>query len=326
MFTKAHFKNITAFDDLKMTFSQGINIFIGENGTGKTHIMKALYAACDIIENNQTTFPQKLNDVFYPSNKLIGRIVKRSNVSSRGRLQICRRAGAKDVSITLTLTSHTVKAEKAKTQGIDEWCQGKVSCAFIPVKDMLANAPGFSALYHNRDIHFEEIYSDILLKAELPQLKGKKSDAHQRLLTKLSDSITGTVIEEGGEFFLKNDQGNLEFTLLAEGFRKLGLLWRLIQNGTLLSGSVLFWDEPETNLNPSIIPMVVDILLELQRQGTQIFIATHDYLLAKYFEIKAQSTDALQYLSLYHNSNAQIECEICPNFRDLKNNRNHSRS
>ena len=48
-------------------------------------------------------------------------------------------------------------------------------------------------------------------------------------------------------------------------------LWLLIQNGTLTEGSVLFWDEPETNLNPKLFGPVVEILLELQRQGVQIF-------------------------------------------------------
>jgi len=61
------------------------------------------------------------------------------------------------------------------------------------------------------------------------------------------------------EFFLKNKQGELEFTLVAEGYRKLGLLWLLIQNGSLLNGSVLFWDEPETNLNPKLLETVVRI-------------------------------------------------------------------
>ena len=44
----------------------------------------------------------------------------------------------------------------------------------------------------------------------------------------------------------------IEFTLLAEGLRKLGLLWLLIRNGSLKPGAVLFWDEPETNLNPKL--------------------------------------------------------------------------
>ena len=83
----------------------------------------------------------------------------------------------------------------------------------------------------------------------------------------LQNAIAGDVIERNEEFFLKNDQGELEFSLLAEGFRKLGLLYKLIQNGTLLNGSVLFWDEPETNMNPKMIQPMVDAIVELANLG-----------------------------------------------------------
>ena len=51
------FQNYTVFEDQQMEFSPGINVIIGENGTGKTHLMKALYAAdvavaiSELIEN-----------------------------------------------------------------------------------------------------------------------------------------------------------------------------------------------------------------------------------------------------------------------------------
>ncbi len=37
-------RNFTAFQDASFDFVPGINAFVGENGTGKTHVMKALYA------------------------------------------------------------------------------------------------------------------------------------------------------------------------------------------------------------------------------------------------------------------------------------------
>ena len=50
-------------------------------------------------------------------------------------------------------------------------------------------------------------------------------------------------------FYLKpGTQAKLEFNLVAEGLRKIALLWQLIKNGTLEKGSVLFWDEPEAIL------------------------------------------------------------------------------
>lgn len=36
-------QNFTVFKDLKLKFSPGINVFVGENGTGKTHLLKTLY-------------------------------------------------------------------------------------------------------------------------------------------------------------------------------------------------------------------------------------------------------------------------------------------
>src|SRR5690349_18691893 len=36
--------NFTAFADAQLEFTPGINVIIGENGTGKTHLMKAMYA------------------------------------------------------------------------------------------------------------------------------------------------------------------------------------------------------------------------------------------------------------------------------------------
>ena len=66
------------------------------------------------------------------------------------------------------------------------------------------------------------------------------------------------------------------------------LLWLLIQNGTLNNGSILFWDEPETNLNPKLFGPVMNILLELQRDGVQVFLATHDYLILE--ELGPQKT------------------------------------
>lgn len=38
--------NYTLFEKQAIEFDDGINVFIGENGTGKTHILKLLYSAC----------------------------------------------------------------------------------------------------------------------------------------------------------------------------------------------------------------------------------------------------------------------------------------
>lgn len=51
------------------------------------------------------------------------------------------------------------------------------------------------------------------------------------------------------------------------------------------------------------IPVLVEMLLELQRNGVQIFISTHDYILAKYFEVRLKKQDKIRFYSFYKENN-----------------------
>ncbi|MCA1949982.1 MAG: AAA family ATPase, partial [Treponema sp.] len=110
MLTQIKFENFTAFEKLEIEFVKGINIFIGENGTGKTHILKALYSACDITKSKRN-FAEKVNNIFFPSDKQIGRLVKRSKGSDSGSFEVKRSVKSQELSIKLTLTNHTIKPE-----------------------------------------------------------------------------------------------------------------------------------------------------------------------------------------------------------------------
>ncbi len=322
MLEKIKFTKFTAFEELEVNFSPGVNIFVGENGTGKTHILKAAYAACDIAKS-KGGFAEKINNVFYPSGKQIGRLVKRSSVSSAGSLEVTRTLeNGKRLILRISLSNHTTKPDKARISGSPKaWTESPMEAAFIPVKDMMANAPGFSSLYKEREIHFEEIYVDIIRKASLPLLKGPTDNQRKKLLTSLQSAMDGKVVAKNEEFFLRSKHGELEFTLLAEGYRKMGLLWLLIQNGTLLNGSVLFWDEPETNLNPRLMRTVVGILLELQRLGVQVFVTTHDYVILKEFDLQTKNRDKVFFHSLYRDKDTgEIKVSSTGKYQELSPN------
>ncbi|MDO8840969.1 ATP/GTP-binding protein [Methanocalculus sp.] len=323
MLLRIIFERFTAFDHLEIEFSPGINIFIGKNGTGKTHILKALYAASDITRS-QKSLGEKITRVFLPSGEQTGRLVKRSAESSRGYVGIYRRVKDRkeEIAIQLSLSNHTRSYESARTTGdLKQWMEAPLDSAYIPVKDMMANAPGFRSLYNMRHIHFEEVYADIIDRAYLGTLKGPMDKNRKNLLAILQNAMDGKVITKKEEFFLKNKQGELEFTLLAEGFRKLALLWMLIQNGTLSTGSVLFWDEPETNLNPALMKTVINILVELQRNGVQIFLSTHDYVILKELDLQIQEEDRILYHSLYRNvATDEIEIKSTSRYQDVEPN------
>ncbi|UUX91138.1 AAA family ATPase [Methanoplanus endosymbiosus] len=296
------FENFTAFQELEIGLSPGINVFTGENSTGKTHILKTVYAGCEISKSRKG-FAEKLTKVFLPSGEHTGRLVKRSPGSSNGFVEIQRVLNQnKNAVIRLSISNHTKSPEGAKISGAYKtWSEEPIESVYIPVKDMMANAPGFRSLYSLRDIHFEEVYADIIDRAFLGSLKGPMDAGRKKLMNILQKAIDGRVVIKNEEFFLKNKHGELEFTLVAEGLRKLVLLWLLIQNGTLTSGSVLCWDEPEANLNPRLMRTVVEILVELQRMGVQILISTHDYIILKEFDLQRIENDKIIYHSLFRD-------------------------
>ena len=296
--------HFTAFENLTLDLSPGLNVFIGANGTGKTHILKTAYAACE-ASRNSNGFAEKLLKVFMPSENKLGRLVKRHQGKSTGTAEVFR----ENSRIRISFSSHTTLSTNAEVTGIKNWTKDEIAAVYIPPKDLLSNAPGFQALYEKREIHFEEFYVDILRNATLPLLRGPMDKTRSELLEILQKEMDGKVSIKNEEFFLRNKQGNLEFSLLAEGLRKLGLLWILIQNGTLTNGSILFWDEPEANLNPRIIGTLVNILLSLQRLDTQIFIATHDYVTLKEIDLQRKKDDRIIFHSLFRNKETkEIEC------------------
>jgi len=295
--TKASLKNFTAFQQLDVEFSPGINVFIGENGTGKTHLLKVLYTACEITKSRRE-FAEKLIQVFYPSNQQISRLAYRAKGDTRAKIEVFD--GERSISLEFGRKTRSYTTAKVKTQG--DWLEKKLNASYIPVKEMLANAPGFRSLVSTRDLHFEGVYQDIIDRAFTPKLMGKAHPTRAKLLKILEGSIEGKVSHANEEFFLSDKQGNLEFTLVAEGIRKLALLWLLIQNGTLWKGSVLFWDEPEANMNPKHLRNIVEILYELQKTGMQIFISTHNYILLKEFQVQKKKQNKVRFHSLFRES------------------------
>ena len=186
---------------------------------------------------------------------------------------------------------------------------------------MLANAPGFLSLYKHREIYFEEVYADLLYKAYIPLLKGTKSKTMAAILEVLEKVLEGKVINKGEHFFLKSKQADFEFTLVAEGLRKMALLWLLIRNGTLGQGTTLFWDEPEANLNPDMLGIIAESLLLLQREGVQIFLATHDYVLLKEFDLRMFPKDDVYFHALHKDKlSKEIKCHTSKEYDDIEPN------
>ena len=51
--TRVRLERFTAFEELDLELSPGINVLVGANGTGKTHLMKVCYAACEVSKTGR---------------------------------------------------------------------------------------------------------------------------------------------------------------------------------------------------------------------------------------------------------------------------------
>ena len=312
--TKVKLENFTVFDCLELEPSPGVNVFVGANGTGKTHLLKVCYAACDVSKTGDL-FSVILGNVFLPAGKRLERLINRGNKSETANIQIFRGN---------SMLTTTIFANSGETSGLGgevatDWTNSPVESVYIPTKEMLSNAPGFLSLYEAREIHFEEVYRDILLRAYRPEPR-QIDGPREKLLKGLEETIGGQVVIRRDEFFLRDAQGYMEFTLLAEGLRKLGLLWLLIRNGALGRGAVLFWDEPEANLNPKLYGAAMQTLLGLQRLGVQVFLATHDYVILREVELQATECDKVAFHSLHRTDSGQVTCHTANSFQDIHPN------
>lgn len=280
-------------DAFHLDFSPGINVLIGENGVGKTSLLKMIYAATQwSIERTEPGKTDKFSKFFSATLKDTD-LLRNANDYKGGYAgyQVCN--GEQVFTYSLSHNGF---------MNYENWLGLNIQSVFIPTTEMLSHSQGFLALNQKYKMPFDGTQVDIIVNASLPEAR-QLPVYMEHILTKISNAIDGQVILENDIFYVvKRDGRKIDFSLEAEGLRKLGLLWKLIRNGLLENGTILLWDEPEANLNPELFPLVVEILLELQRNGVQIFLATHSYNFAKYLEIRRSEKEQVQFHNLYRGT------------------------
>ncbi len=306
--------NFTVFPEAELEFGKNLNIIIGENGTGKTHILKAAYAGIaasaeayvDWIQGNREVhrfeIDAKLAGVFRAENlrNLIRRRGKGFSPETSAPLSLNYRFLDSKQNFQLRIGSENFAfkpdgrsrnsngsvATEIKTP--DEFAETRP--VYFPSRELLSIYPGFVSLYETTHLPFEETWRDTAILLGAPLVRESAAVGIQELLGPLEEAMGGKlVLEDSGRFYLESTNGKIEMHLLAEGFRKLGMLARLIATGALLGKGYLFWDEPEANLNPKIVKSLARTILALAENGVQIFIASHSLFLLRELYILQQN-------------------------------------
>ena len=282
-------ENFTVFNKVEIDFCDGVNVLIGENGVGKTHLLKLLYAINTLYSSNYLI---SLHNLFGQNFQVNNCWLHLNNEHIQ--------------PWTMKIVNKIVQDPESH---INVTIESKRPSTYIPAMSLLS-IPDITRVVdeYGKNIDIDYTQTEIVRKAE-NKIPENIPTLAKALIQSLEDEIGGTVhFDEADKSFwvYKNNGIKIPYSAEAEGYKKLGLLWRLLMNKSIIKDTVLFWDEPEANLNRKIIPVVVAVLMGLARNGVQIFLATHDYNLMKYFSIKKKSDDEVAYFSLYKSDNGVI--------------------
>ncbi|NCC35085.1 MAG: ATP-binding protein, partial [Chloroflexia bacterium] len=284
-----HLKHFTVFADATFKFGRHLNVFVGENGSGKSHVLKVAYIAIAVSAQRaaqaptetptksflETALADKLRTTFRPDD--LGRLARRTwghstcDVSyefDQADLNLAFRFSTSSKSKVTVTTLPTVWVDKLPV--------------FLPTRELLTIYPGFVSLYETSQTQFDETWRDTSILLGTLLARGPREQTIKSLLEPLEAAMGGTVeLDKAGRFYLKTANGKMEMHLVAEGLRKLAMLARLIATGALLDKGFLFWDEPEANLNPRIVKAIAQTILHISQHGIQVFIATHSLFLLR---------------------------------------------
>ena len=287
-------RDFTVFKEADLKFAEGLNVIVGANGTGKTHLLKLPYAVMAMSAEEgkkrtepptktllQTRIAEKISGVFRPEDRL-GRLVHRQR--GRNRCEVKMSFTRPRASLDFQFSS-LAKSEVVVKSAPSEWQDRRP--VFLPTRELLTLYPGFVQLYETRHLEFDETWRDTCMLLGAPAFRGPRDATIAHLIEPLEQQLGGRIVlDANGRFYLRPfNASNMEMPLVAEGWRKLAMLVQLIATGSLLDKGCLFWDEPEANLNPRLIREIARAVLGICEAGVQVFVATHSLFLLRELEI-----------------------------------------
>ena len=259
MLERLRIRNFTVFAESDFQFVRGLNVIVGTNGTGKTHVLKLCYVAESARFNISKQFTSdQLKSPIFSSTAWTG-ILRKSllDVFLSSQIAPLIRWNAKnEAEVTIYFDANEVLQFELTSAGEDEnRATASISTStastinveafrpvFIPAKEILTLSwmlPGSEQLI----APIEKNYLDLLNQLRLLPLRKPESTQAIQILT---DVLGGEVQEKDDKYYLVNSDGRrTAISMLAEGLRKFGTLQKLLANGGLTKNTTLYWDEPE---------------------------------------------------------------------------------
>lgn len=293
-------QNFMGFQKFEYSQPSPLTVIIGKNDTGKTSLLKLLYANSKaLVRANRTAkevnlkqiISEKLYNTFMPRRSGLGELVSKGEVN------------ALDLNMTFA-GEHRFNLHYGFSGSAKEMlghCSSEISpmpegfnALFLPAKEVLTAAQAIKdSRRDDRFLDFDDTYTDIIDSLSIPTQKGKVMAALSDTSNMLEDLFEGEIIQNRQDtrnpFLFKKGNSTFSMPLTAEGIKKIGILTTLIRNRELSRNTVLFLDEPETALHPEAQRKFAEMLYTISNiEGVQVFLSTHSYFMISQLAIIAR--------------------------------------
>jgi energy-coupling factor transporter ATP-binding protein EcfA2 len=318
VFSDVHLQSFGPFSDFRWSEHGRVNVVVGENDTGKSYLLRALYAIAKSVElvatrkgehaDAERVLMDKLRWTFQWSPD-VGALVRKGAATSR----IEARFAGRDHVFEILVNGPPNLCNVAFHPQVG----AATNVVFLPPKEVLTI---FAAIAVSRDIHqiygFDDTYNDLVKLLRIPPTQGDVSPELSRIITDLEAFYGGQIVKKGitDEFVFVRGDASYGMPATADGIKKLGILAALLKSRSIDKESIVFVDEPETNLHPRAISVLTTLLFRLGQAGVQVYLATHSYFVLKQLEILAkQHHESVPFCSLLRRGE-----DIEARFADLR--------
>lgn len=296
-----------------------ITVFTGKPGTGKSYIMKILYAIDEAInktnfeledtliqlnnlyskQNTDISFTKrfkllelgkasnnklnKLSEIRKDKNKFLNYAYKNILESIFGNInQISSNFIIKHNDVTLNFLNNNLDIEK-----VDKESEVIKSVIFVETPLILEFKKFMNRQEGKTPYHIESLLK--ILDKDYSFTDEEQDEFIKSFIEKSKKIIKGNIEDSGDSFIFKTDDNkNYDIVNASSGIKSIGLLQYLVTNKALKKGSVLFWEEPEVHLHPTWQLKMIDLFIELMNAGVKIVFSTHSPFMADYLNAKAQ--------------------------------------
>jgi energy-coupling factor transporter ATP-binding protein EcfA2 len=327
MINRAELKNFGPIKELDWQNLGKINLIIGNNGCGKSFLLKALYSAVRTLEKHgrgdiqygiQLILTDELYWTFQTDN--IGDLVTRFLDDERSITDI-------DLEFSLILNQQKFSYFlNCNSFSKDYYFSGSFkhmenyviprieNSIFLPAKEFISlDHIIFESRVIKQQFGFDNTYLDLINALRIPanEIVDEDDSILSNVRRKIRAMISGRIEFDETKKRWYFIQGNQRFTMgtTAEGFRKVAALDNLLGNGYLSKNSIIFIDEPESTLHPEAISKLLDIIAILANYDIQFFIASHSYFVIKKLFLIAQEQQ-LSIPVLSYQDNEWIQSDL----------------